>query len=153
MTVILSSSTMIQFLETIKKRCGITALMALLSRTLSRKPARPALVIITSGKTMYGSHPRSLEPVPSVEKEQRMSNQVLDFNNGRTLRKIKSLERYIKDYTSIRNAKKQCLNTLQQHVTYPTINLECHRLHQEIVTLTSQLADMESKLNLLKKEL
>ena len=75
------------------------------------------------------------------------------IERGKTLRKIKALQKYQADYTVIKNIKQQCLNRLQQYVNYSNINIECHRLDQEIKTITSQLESMDVKLNLLMKEL
>lgn len=80
-------------------------------------------------------------------------NNITHISRGKTIRKVKALEQYQKDYTIIKNIKQTYLNSLQHHVKYGTINIECHRIQQEVKILENQLADMESKLLLLKKEL
>lgn len=78
---------------------------------------------------------------------------VTDISRGKTLRKIKSLESYIKDYNVIKNIKQTYLNSLQQHTKYSNINIECHRINEEIIFLNAQLSNMDGKLLLLRKEL
>lgn len=75
------------------------------------------------------------------------------IERGKTLRKIKGLQRSKKEYTAIRNIKQEYLNSLQHYVNYASINIECHRVQQELKTLDSQLSDMEVKLISLMKEL
>jgi hypothetical protein len=87
----------------------------------------------------------------TVTKDTKMN--VIPIQEGLTLRKIKRLQQYISDYTVIKNIKQNYLNRLQNYSTYRTISIECHNLQQQIKILDSQLADMDVKLNLLKKEL
>lgn len=78
---------------------------------------------------------------------------ILDFATGSVIRKIKRLETYKKEYTAIKGIKQRYLKSLQSYDTYHTISIECNRIQQELRILDSQLADMDVKLNLLKKEL
>lgn len=80
-------------------------------------------------------------------------NNIVELSRGGTLRKIKQLNEYLKDYGEIKNIKQKYLNNLQRHANYHTIKLECHNLQEQIRTLDIQLADMDVKLNMLKKEL
>lgn len=87
----------------------------------------------------------------TIRKDTEMN--VVDLNRGKSLRKIKKLHEYIKEYTEIKHIKQTYLNSLQKYANYHTIKIECHGLQQQIKTLDSQLADMDQKLVLLKKEL
>lgn len=78
---------------------------------------------------------------------------LVPLHRGKTLNKIKRLKQYKKEYTDIRGIKQKYLNSLQRYNTYHTINIECHRIQQEVRTLDSQLSDMDGKLLMLKKEL
>jgi hypothetical protein len=78
---------------------------------------------------------------------------IVDISRGNVIRKIKRLENYKQEYIAIKGIKQRYLNSLQSYATYHTISIECHRIQQELKTLESQLADMDVKLNLLKKEL
>lgn len=78
---------------------------------------------------------------------------VFDISIATTCRKIKRLQQYKNEYTAIKGIKERYLNSLQNYATYYTISIECHRIQQELKTLDFQLADMDVKLNLLKKEL
>jgi hypothetical protein len=78
-----------------------------------------------------------------------MSNLV----NLDVLRKIKGLERSIKEKREILSIREEYLNKLSRFQKYDTIRIECHELDRSIFDLSITIGIMESKLIKLEKEL